>query len=85
MHTFYSRFLKTLKKSTFLLLTTASVFFATSCSDEQWDQLIGLIGDKDKTSIPDKITFSKAASYPEGVSHDATGKRFLVSSVRFAP
>ncbi|QHT69656.1 hypothetical protein GXP67_24910 [Rhodocytophaga rosea] len=83
MHASKLNFQKNLKKSTFLFFACVIVFSLTSCSDEQWDQLLGLARDKDKTSIPDKITFTKPALYPEGVSHDARGKRFLVSSVRF--
>src|SRR5687768_5147538 len=83
MHIFYSSLLKTFKKATVLFFTSTCIFLLSACSDEQWNQLIGLVDDKNKSSIPDKIEFTKPALYPEGVSYDAAGKRFLVSSVRF--
>jgi hypothetical protein len=41
---------------------------------------------KDHTNqvkLPGEIKFTKEALYPEGVSHDARGERFLVTSLRF--
>lgn len=54
-----------------------------SCSpDYEWDDLEDYLDDIGKSkAIPDKITFTKAGLYPEGVAHDALHERFLVSSV----
>ncbi|PRY10653.1 hypothetical protein CLV24_11372 [Pontibacter ummariensis] len=66
--------------SFFLLLLLGLVSF--SCSpDDFWDDFEDLIGDPDKPKgVPEVITFTEAGLYPEGVSHDAIYRRFLVSS-----
>jgi hypothetical protein len=57
----------------------------SSCTDSRLlNELEAIIrGPENKAPIPNKIDFTREALYPEGVSHDAIGERFLVTSLKF--
>lgn len=54
-----------------------------SCSPEElWDDFKDVIDDVDAAKgVPERILFTSPGLYPEGVSHDALNRRFLVSSL----
>ncbi|MFD3001926.1 hypothetical protein ACFS7Z_16250 [Pontibacter toksunensis] len=54
-----------------------------SCSPEElWDDFKDVMDDVDAAKrVPEKIMFTNPGLYPEGVSHDALNRRFLVSSI----
>src|SRR5687768_10204007 len=74
-----------IRKNNFIVALLISLCTFSSCSDNRLLNELEAIFNKreSKVSISDKINFSKEALYPEGVSHDAKGQRFLVSSLRF--
>jgi hypothetical protein len=85
MYTFLRKLDLRIKRRTLAasLLIIASTF--SSCTDNRLlNELEAILGGQpSKAPIPQKITFTREALYPEGVSHDATGERFLVTSLRF--
>ena len=73
-----------LRKKAFIPAFVILCLFSSCTNNRLLDELESIFQSPEKkTAIPDKINFSKEALYPEGVSHDAKGQRFLVSSLRF--
>ncbi|RDV16744.1 hypothetical protein DXT99_02885 [Pontibacter diazotrophicus] len=72
-----------LRKRFSYLLFLLICFGTISCSPEEfWDDFKDVIDDiEEAEAIPETITFTSPGLYPEGVSHDALNRRFLVSSV----
>lgn len=84
MNNIRSTLARHLRKFSFLLLVMAPLLSASCSEDQFWLEFEDLFGEgKDDKAIPAEIRFTKEGLYPEGVSHDSTHERFLITSLRF--
>jgi sugar lactone lactonase YvrE len=85
MYTFVKPICLVIRRNNLAAALLILVCTFSSCTDSRLLHELEAIlkGPENKTPIPNKIDFTKEALYPEGVSHDARGERFLVTSLRF--
>jgi hypothetical protein len=85
MYTFPKRLRYVISKNSIFALTLMALCALSSCTDNRLLNELEAIfkNPESKVSIPEKINFTREALYPEGVSHDALGQQFLVTSLRF--